>query len=59
MTYLEQAIEVTGSDEDRAAMLEQAGDAASIGAQPTGDSRASSRRRRSASGLVTTAPWRG
>ena len=31
--YLEQAIEVTDSDEDRAAMLEQAGEAASIGAR--------------------------
>ena len=31
--YLEQAIEVTVSDEDRAGMLEQAGEAASIGAR--------------------------
>ena len=31
--YLEQAIEVTDSDEDRAAMLEQAGEAASNGAR--------------------------
>ena len=30
--YLEQAIEVTDSDEDRASLLEQAGDAASVGA---------------------------
>ncbi len=33
MKYLEQAIEVTDSEEDRAAMLEQAGEAASIGAR--------------------------
>ena len=60
VTYLEQAIEVTDSEEDRArhAGAGRRGRIESV-REPIWRCRSSNRRRRSASGLATSAPWRG